>query len=94
MQDGSSKGPIIIPIVGDRGFQGDPGAPGAQVSDSLSLLIDHLAQSELFQNLNFLRNTSLHENEPLGMISLFEFSLVAVLQEAFADFVLSIWQTG
>lgn len=31
MQDGSSKGPIIIPIVGDRGFIGDPGPSGPRV---------------------------------------------------------------
>ena len=31
MQDGSSKGPVVIPIVGDRGYRGEPGATGAQV---------------------------------------------------------------
>ena len=32
LQDGSSKGPIIIPIVGDRGFRGEPGPTGAPVN--------------------------------------------------------------
>lgn len=29
---GDTKAPVIIPIVGDRGFRGPPGGPGAPVS--------------------------------------------------------------
>ena len=32
MQSDGTKGPVVIPIVGDRGYRGPPGPAGPRVS--------------------------------------------------------------